>query len=154
MDRTLRVLIIFLAGSFGLALLGVGFAEFFQQRRLLASSHPVQAEIIESSVRCVDASAARAGAYCAAVRFRYRFDGAEYESDRLYPTFIRPGYETSASAAADLAPFPPRASVVAHVDPEDPAHAFLVLRGTSMPLMCIVLGLVIPPVSWLAGRRI
>ncbi len=154
MDRTLRVLIILFAGGFGVALLCVGVTEFFQQRRLLTSAHPVQAEIIDSSVRCIDSSAARPGAYCAAVRFRYRIDGAEYESDRLYPTFIRPGYESPASAAAELAPFPPRANVVAHVDPEDPARAFLVPRGTSMPLMCILLGLVIPPVSWIAGRRI
>lgn len=146
--------------GFGLVLLYVGLTEMAMQRRLLVHSVPVDAVIVQSEVHestsnNTDRKQRRDNSttsYRADVKFRYMVDGAMHESDTIRPTMIVQGHGSKAGAEEELKPFPMGATVQAWVDPKNPDRAFLVKEGWAGPMVFAVLGVLLPPIAWLASR--
>ena len=149
-------------GGFGIVMLYVGVTQYLQQRRLLSSTQTVDAVIIESQVFSstsadTDSRLGRSNStttHRPDVRFRYSVNRAEFESDLLYPTSIVRTFASRDAAAEALAPFPLNARVRAFIDPSQPSKAFLVAERSAAPLVFIVIGVLLPPVTWLVGRWI
>jgi hypothetical protein len=70
------------------------------------------------------------------VRYRYRADGREHESGRIYPG----PWSTTAGDSEELrARFPAGSAATAYVDPDDPARAFLVPFRSFLPYLVALL---------------
>jgi hypothetical protein len=152
----MRVLFLTLFTIFGLVLFGVGAQQYLQQRRLTAHPQRVPATITRSEVVPITSSEqgsrSRVKAYRPEVRFSYVVAGNTYESELLRPTIIGADFASHEEAAAQLAPFPKGASVSAYVNPSLPDKAYLVRETTSGPLVFMLVGLGVPPLTWLVLR--
>ena len=143
-------------------MLYVGITQYFLQRRLLANSVAIDVEIVKSEVfKSVSANTDRrllhnnsTTTYRPELLFRYFYNGREYTSDLLRPTIIVQGSSSAESAAEELKPFPLGAKVKAYLDPGNPAKAYLLREETSAPLVFIIIGLLLPPLSWFVGKFI
>lgn len=148
--------------GFGLVMLYVGLTEWAAQRRALRSAAPVDAEIVWSDVResrslDTDNRPLRDNStttYTPEVKFKYQFAGAWYLSDLLRPTVIVQGHASREGAAEEIRDFPQGARVRAWVDPESPERGFLRAEGSVGPAVFTVLGLLLPPLAWLASRLV
>ncbi|HZW07802.1 MAG TPA: DUF3592 domain-containing protein [Phycisphaerales bacterium] len=157
-----QIIVFAAVGCVGLAFLYIGLTEVVTQRRLLARAVPVRAEIVHSSVResrsaDTDHRLLRDNSttsYTVDVRFRYQVNGSLFESDTIRPTVIVQGHGSRSSAEAEIAPFPVGATVDAWVDPQLPDRAFLVRGSFAGPMVFTILGLLLPPVGWLASRLV
>jgi hypothetical protein len=154
-----RIAIMTVFGGGGLVLLYVGVTQYFQQKRLLANATQVDAEIIASTVFTSRGGGVgdkplqdtRTTTHRPDVRFRYTVHGQAYESDRLRPTIIVRSYASESSAAEELVPFPVGARVRAWVDPSLPDKGFLLADPSSTPVGFMIIGVLLPPVAYLAG---
>ena len=157
-----RIIVVIIFGGFGLVMLYVGVTQLVTQRRLLANAERVDAVIVHSAVfsstsRDHDPSPSRntsTTTHRPDVRFRYRVQGTEYESDLMYPNIIVQTYASRESAADALAPFPVNATVRAYVDPSLPDKAYLIATAGSGPMVFIIVGLLLPPVAWFVGKYV
>lgn len=156
-----RIIVLILFGGLGAVMFTVGLRQHMQERRLLAAARPVPAVITLSQVRTstsadTDRRLLRDNStttHTPEVRFRYEVAGKTYESDMLQPCEIL----TSGSregAAEKLLPFPVGAEVTAYVDPREPHKAFLIPEKSAAPTVFILIGMLLPPVAWLAGKLI
>ena len=151
-----------LFGGFSIMFLYMGATQFLLQRRLLANARPVDAEIIKSEVRTgstsdTDRRVARDNStvtHRPDVLFRYEVDGVSYVSDLLRPNVIVRTYASREAAAVDLAEFPVGARVKALVDARTPDKAFLIAEKGSGPIVFLILGVLLPPLSLLVARII
>ncbi|MCA8897061.1 MAG: DUF3592 domain-containing protein [Amphiplicatus sp.] len=157
-----RLIVYLLFGGMSIMFLYVGATQFFLQRRLMANAKPVEAEILKSEVDMstsadTDRRVGRdnsTNSYSPEVLFRYEIGGVSYESDLLRPNIIVRGYASRDAAAEDLAPFPVGAKVTAYVDETKPDKAFLIAENGSGPIVFLILGLLLPPLSLLVARII
>jgi hypothetical protein len=157
-----RVIVFIIFGGFGLVMLYVGTTQFFQQRRLITYAVKVKAVIIYSAVFTstsadTDNRLGRSNStttHRPDVKFTYDVAGKHYESDLLYPSIIVATYGSRDSAAEELKPFPVGANVEAFVDPSLPDKAFLVKESSIGPIVFILIGVILPPVSWWVGKFI
>jgi hypothetical protein len=155
-----RVIAMVIFGSFSLMMLHVGVGQFVQQRTLTVGAKIVEATITKSEVRMSKSSDTdqRLGrdnsttSYTPEVRFAYEVDGKTHESEMLYPTQIVQGYASEESAAMELRAFPLHARVRAHVHPSHPDKGYLIPQKSYAPAVFIVIGLVLPVVTWLVTR--
>ncbi|MFO0874149.1 MAG: DUF3592 domain-containing protein [Phycisphaerales bacterium] len=92
--------------------------------------------------------------HTADVLFRYELDGRTYESDLLRPSVIVRGFASAEGAMEELRAFPVGARVTAHVDPARPDKAFLIAEKSMGPLVFIIIGLLLPPIAWFAGKLV
>lgn len=149
-------------GGLGFMLLFVGAGQWLQQRRLLSRIVPIEAIITHSAVSSstsanTDRRLLRSNSttsHSPEIRFRYRFGGAEHESDLLRPTAIGVGYAAHDSAAEVIAPYPLGAKVGAFVNPAFPDKAFLIAEKGNGPIVFLVLGVILPPLAWVIGGLI
>ena len=149
-------------GGFGLMMLYVGITQLIQQRRLLGRALPVDAVVTHSAVFSstssnTDTRVLRSNStttHRPDVRFRYRVNGREYESDLLYPTSIVVTYASRDAAAEALAPYPLDAKIRAFANPELPDKAFLIATAGAGPIVFIILGVLLPPLAWIVGALI
>jgi len=120
-----------------LALLAAAVNAFLiaAQERRLATWQPAAAVVTESGERTYRTT--RGGSSRAVrIRYRYRADGREHESDRIYPG----PWSTTAGDSEELrARFPAGSAVTAFVDPDDPARAFLVPFRSFLPYLAVLL---------------
>lgn len=157
-----RIIVFLIFGGFGLVMLYVGATQFFQQRKLLAESERVDAvvtysQVFTSTTSDTDTRLNRSNStttHRPDVNFKYVVAGQEYESDLLYPTIIVQTSASRESAAEELAEFPVGARVRAFVNREHPDKAFLVAQSSSAPLVFIVIGVLLPPLAWFAGKLV
>ena len=149
-------------GGGGLGLLYVGVTQYLLQRRLIANAIAIEVEIVKSEVfKSVSADTDQrldrntsTTSFRPDLRFRYAYDGIEYESDMLQPTIIVQSYASADSAAKDLAPFPVGAKVLAFVNPQHPDKAYLKQEAFAGPVVFMILGMVLPPLAWIVGKYI
>ena len=155
-----RIITFIIFGGFGFVLLYVGVTQYFQQRRLLANAQRVDARIVHSEVFTsksanTDRRLLRDNStttHRPDVKFRYHVGGTEYESDLLHPNIIVTSYASHDAAAEALKPFPLNATVQAFVDPSLPGKAYLISSAGNGPLVFMILGLILPPLSWWVGK--
>jgi hypothetical protein len=155
-----RIIMYLIFGGFSVMMITVGTTQFVRQRRLLAHAEPVDAEIVKSEVfrstsADTDVNPSRSTStttYRPDVTFRYRVNGTQYESDLLYPNILVTTYASHESAAKELAPFPLNAKVRAWVDPSAPDKAFLNAVESKGPLVFVLVGLVLIPVTWFVAK--
>lgn len=148
--------------GFGLMMLYVGLTELTAQRRLMATAEPIDAvitrsEVIRSESSNTDRRLLRNNStvsYTPEVRFEYILAGRIHESDMLRPTIIVQAHASRESAAEELAAFPIGARVKAWVDPADPERGFLIKERSAGPVVFVVLGVLLPPLTWLASRLV
>jgi hypothetical protein len=157
-----RIIVFVIFGGFGLVMLYVGLTQLITQRRLLADAERVDAVIVHSEVFSSTSSdtdprplrSTSTTTHRPDVRFRYRVGGGEYESDLMYPTIIVRTYASREAAAEALAPYPLQATVRAYVDPSLPDKAYLIASAGNGPLVFIIVGLLLPPIAWFAGKYV
>lgn len=155
-----QVIVFIIFGGFGFVMLAVGVVQFFRQRRLLSRAQPVKATILKSEVffsRSADTDSRvlrdnSTTTHRPEVRFRYEVGGQTYESDLLHPNVIVVTHASRESAAGVLAPYPVNAEVLAFVDPSLPHQAFLIAEAGAGPVVFIIIGIILPPVAWFAGK--
>lgn len=149
-------------GGGGLVLLYVGATQYFLQRRLMTNAMAIEVEIIKSEVfKSVSADTDQrlnrsnsTTSFRPEIRFRYTFDGREYESDLLGPTIIVQGYASAENAAKELAPYPLGSRALAFVDPQHPDKAFLKKEELAGPAVFMILGVILPPLAWFVGKYV
>lgn len=159
---TARLIATAVFGGFGLVLFVVGVRNHLQQRRLLRNPRRVEATIVASEVKLLVAADRNPGdgrdtsvnSYRAIVRFRYRLDGVDYESDLLRPSEIVYDTASADGAREQIAAFPTGAVVQAYYQPSHPEKAFLNAEASYGPTVFIVLGLLLGPLVWFVGRWI
>lgn len=157
-----RVITLVLFCAFAAMFLYVGAVQFWQQRRNLAHSERVDAVIVHSAVKSSTTSDTdgRVGfsnsttSHLPEVRFQYTVGGAQYASERLYPSIIGRGYASEAAAAEVLAPFPLQSNVRAYVNAAHPDQAFLIAERSNGPVVFLVLGALLPPLGWFVGKYV
>lgn len=157
-----QIITFLIFGGLGFMLLFVGARQWIQQRRLLARIVPIDVIITHAAVATstsanTDARLLRNNSttsHAPELRFRYRFGGAEHESDLLRPTAIGVGYASRESAAEVIAPYPLNAKVRAFVNPDFPDKAFLIAEKGNGPIVFLVLGVILPPLAWVIGGLI
>ena len=162
MTLAVRAAIMLVFGTFGVVMLWVGVTQYFQQKRLLARASAIEAEIIESRVKSSTSSnmdrrplrSTSTTTHAPVMRFRYTLGGAVYESDMLRPSIIERTYASADDARAELSPFPVGARVTAMVDPSLPERAFLVNEASAAPVVFVIVGLLVPPLAFLAGKLV
>lgn len=155
-----QIIVFLIFGGFGFVMLYVGVTQYFRQRRLLRRAEPVEVTILKSEVfsgKSMDTDD-RLGrdnstiTHRPEVQFCYEVDGQTYESDLLHPNIIVVTYASREEAAKVLAPYPVNTKVQAFVDPRTPAQAYLIAEAGAGPIVFIILGLVLPPLSWFVGK--
>lgn len=154
-----RGIVMLVFGGFGLFMLYMGATQFLQQRILLATAQPVDAEIVVSQVRTSTQSSGSSGSskfrssirtsHAPEIQFSYQFQGVSYQSDMIYPTIIGSAYGSFDSAQEELKPFPAGAHVKAYVSGASPDKTFLKAQPCAGPLVFMIIGLALPPISWL-----
>lgn len=157
-----QAIVYVVVAGFGLVMLYVGLTEWAVQRRALRCAAPVDAEIVwhdvvESRSMDTDNRPLRDNSttsYRPEVKFKYEYGGAWYVSDLLRPTVIVQGYASREGAEAEIRDFPMGARVRAWVDPAAPERGFLTAEWSAGPVVFAVLGLLLPPVGWLASRLV
>ena len=157
-----RIITLIICCGFAAMFLYVGAMQFWQQRRNLARAEPVDALIVHSAVKVSKTrdTDQRVGfsnsttSYLPEVRFKYAVAGAEYTSERLYPSIIERGYGSESEAAEVLAPFPLQAKVRAHVNTAHPDQAFLIAERSNGPIVFLILGMLLPPLGWFVGKYV
>lgn len=157
-----RVVVVLIFGGFGLFMLYVGLTQYMQQRRLLTGAQPVEAEIIESTVKGSKVSTSASSesritstrTYEPVVRFRYSVGREQFESDMLRPTIIVRTYPSAESAREELAAYPVGARVTAHVNADRPDKGFLIPEASVGPLVFMIIGVLLPPIAVVVGRYI
>ena len=157
-----RIITLLLFCAFASMFLYVGAMQFWQQRRNLAHAEPVDALIVHSTVKVSKTrdTDQRVGfsnsttSYSPEVRFRYTVAGAEYESERLYPSIIERGYASESAAAEVLAPYRLETKVRAHVNTAHPEQAFLIAEKSNGPIVFLILGVLLPPLGWVVGKYV
>ena len=157
-----RIITLIICCGFAAMFLYVGAMQFWQQRRNLAHAEPVDALIVHSAVKVSKTrdTDQRVGfsnsttSYLPEVRFQYAVAGAEYTSERLYPSIIERGYASESEAAKVLAPFPLQARVRAHVNTANPDQAFLIAERSNGPVVFLILGMLLPPLGWFVGKYV
>ena len=157
-----RIITLIICCGFAGMFLYVGAMQFWQQRRNLARAEPVDALIVHSAVKVSKTrdTDQRVGfsnsttSYLPEVRFKYAVAGAEYTSERLYPSIIERGYGSESEAAEVLAPFPLQAKVRAHVNAAHPDQAFLIAERSNGPVVFLILGMLLPPLGWFVGKYV
>jgi hypothetical protein len=160
--RVAPMIVYAVVGGFGLVMLYVGLTELVAQRRLMACAVPVRAEILssrvsESTSSNTDRRPLRSNSttsYTSEVRFRYSINGATYESDLLRPTIIVQGHASRSGAEEEISAFRAGATVDAWVDPQTPERGFLIKGASAGPMVFALLGLLLPPLGWLASRLV
>jgi hypothetical protein len=156
----LQAVVYTIIAGFGLVMLYVGLGEAVAQRRALRSAVPVEATVVSSGVRESRSSDTdhrplrdnSTSSFLPEVKFRYAVGGKAYESDLLRPTVIVRGYASREGAAEAVRPFAVGSAVTAWVDPAAPERAFLIRESSVGPVVFIILGLLLPPLGWLASR--
>jgi hypothetical protein len=154
------IIVFVIFGGFGLVMLYVGVTQHLEQKRLLANARPVEVEITRSEVKASTSKGTEGSpgrgttSYAPEVEFRYRVGGVEYTSDRIYPTIISRGYASHDGAAELIRPFRAGTRVKAFVDQTRPEKAFLIAEAGAGPMVFMIVGVLLPPVAWLAGRLI
>lgn len=151
----MRWLFILMFGGLGVMLIYVGVTQYFLQKRIAANARTIQVEIIRSDVtRSVSMDTDRSPtrntsttSWSPNVRFRYVLNGQIRESDMLRPNVIGTGYTSREAAAAEIAPFPLGAKVLAYVDDRHPDQAFLILEKGAGPVVFMLVG----PIGLLAA---
>ena len=121
----------------GLALVAAAVSAFLiaAQERRLATWQPAPAVVTESGERSYRTQKG-GSSRVVRIRYRYRADGREHESDRIYPG----PWSTTAGDSEELrARFPAGSAVTAFVDPDDPARAFLVPFRSFLPYLAVLL---------------
>jgi len=149
-------------GGLGLMMLYVGVTQLIQQRRLRGRALPVDAVVTHSAVFSstssnTDTRVLRSNStttHRPDVRFRYRVNGSEYESDLLYPTSIVVTHASRDAAAGALKPYPLDAKIRALVNPALPDKAFLIATAGAGPIVFLIIGVVLPPLVWIIGGLI
>lgn len=156
----LQAVVYAVIAGFGLVMLYVGLGEAVAQRRALRAAVPVEATVISAGVResrssDTDQRPLRDNStvtYLPEVKFRYALGGKAYESDLLRPTVIVQGSASREAAAEEVRAFVPGEPATAWVDPAAPERAFLIREWSVGPVVFIVLGVLLPPLGWLASR--
>jgi hypothetical protein len=157
------IIVFLIFGGFGLGMLYVGVTQHLEQKRLLASARPVEAEITRSEVHASggsdDASGKRGRGgstitYRPEVEFRYQLAGSTYTSDRIYPTIIARTHATHDRAAEVVRPFVAGTTVKAFVDESQPEKAFLIAESGAGPMVFMILGVALVPLAWAVGRLV
>lgn len=139
-------------GGMGFMLLYVGATQWWLQRRLMRHARPVMARIVRSEVfSSTPSDSDDTITHRPELRFRYQCGGQTWESDLIHPTVIVQGHGSQDAAAQTLADYPLGASVMAFVDPAHPDKGFLKPQASIGPAVFTVLGLLLPPLSWMIG---
>jgi hypothetical protein len=121
----------------GLALLAAAASAVLisAQERRLSTWRPAPAVITESgerTYRTYKGGSSRS----LRIRYRYRADGREYESTRVFPGPLA----TTGGESLELRErFPVGSAVTAFVDPDDPSRAFLVPVRSFLPYLVVLL---------------
>jgi hypothetical protein len=126
----------------GLGMIGVGAYSYVAESASLDNRVAVTGEITDTSVERVPGSRGRE-VYVPTVTFQYRFEGAEYTSDRLYPGTAQPRYEDRSTAESRLSTYAVGERVTAYVDPDAPGQAFLTAARSGQALGAVVVGFVV-----------
>ena len=157
-----RLIVLLVFGGFGLFMLYIGATQFVQQRRLLSTAQPVDAQIVVSHVRTTTESSSSSSTgnfssghrtvHSPEVQFSYEFEGVSYQSDMIYPTIIGTSYGSFDSAQEELKPFPAGSQVKAFVSSAAPDKAFLKPVSGSGPIVFMIIGFVLPPIAWFVGK--
>lgn len=155
-----RIIVLLIFGGFGVYMAGVGITQLFLQRRLLSTSRAVEAEIVESEVEHTKSADTdnrplrdnSTNSYRPVVKFRYSIGERSYVSDMLRPTIIVRSYASKEAAAEELAPFPLGAKVTAFVCDAEPDKAFLIADASVGPMVFMIVGTLLVPISWFVGR--
>lgn len=125
-----------------LALVGYGGYDYVQQSTAIDNAVEVEATVVETSLTEVDSG--RSGInYDATVEFRYRYQGAEYTSDKRFPGSFSKTYNTRSAAESALEPYDGGDTVTAYVDPTAPSEGFLERQTSRGPLHLIAIGSVV-----------
>lgn len=118
--------------------IGYGGYDYIQQSNAIDDAVAVNATVTETDI---EQTGGRRGIdYTADVRFTYEYEGTEYTSDRLFPSTLRPTYDTESKAESVLEPYETNETVTAYVDPSDPANGFLEQRRTDSPFVLSGIG--------------
>ena len=157
-----RIITFVIFGGFGLVMLYVGVTQYFMQRRLMANSQRVDVRITHSEVFTSTSAdtdprmlrSTSTTTHRPDVKFRYSVAGTEYESDLMYPNIIVTAYPSREAAAEALKPFPLNATVSAYVDPSLPGKAYLIQAAGKGPIVFMIIGLILPPIAWWAGKYV
>jgi len=158
--RVMSYIIMAVFCGFSIVMLYVGITQFFVQRELTSDPRRVTVKITKSEVFRSETKDTNHGdlrdtstvSYRPDVQFSYAIDGKTYESDLLYPTIIVRTYASRESAESELKPFPVGASVDAYYGVNRPAQAYLVLEKSAGPIVFIIVGLIVPVVTWLVVK--
>jgi len=108
----------------GLGIVGVGAYSYVADSGTLENRVQITAEVSDVGVEQLQGSRGRES-YVPAVTFQYRFRGASYTSDRIYPGTTQPRYEDRATAQSRASAYAVGERVTAYVDPGAPEQAFL-----------------------------
>ena len=129
----------------GVALLGFGILEVFDQHRKITRYRPVEAEVLAHELQ-------RAGrdTFKPLTEYEYEVDGKTYTSDTVLP-FTDSGARVWAQRILDR--FPVGQAHEAWYDPDDPSQAFLWRQYQIFPYMTVLisLGMVIGSVYTFLG---
>lgn len=156
-----RIIALCIFWGLGAMLLWVGVTQFFLQRQLLRAARPIEVEIVRSEVKTSTTrdTDRRVGfsssttTHTPDILFRYSIDGVVYESDMLHANIIgSSGSESSARDIVEAYPVGTRAD--AFVDPSRPHQAFLRREGSQGPLVFMVVGTLLLPLTWFASKLV
>jgi len=108
----------------GLTLVGYGAVGYVQASTALSDTVEVDAQITETNIEEVTAFRGDT-MYAPAATFEYRYQGATYTSDHVFPAGTTERYRSRETAESLLAEFPAGETVTAYVSPGEPGEAFL-----------------------------
>jgi len=131
-----------------------GGYDYVQQSEAVDDAVTVEATIQEASV--YQSGSRGSSDYHVQIEFTYRFQGAEYTGDQLFPGSISQSYDTRSAAESAIEPYEPGETVTAYVDPADPSEGFLERQTITGPFEFIAiggLGLLVTALNAVGARR-
>ena len=136
----------------GLIIVGLGGHAYLTDSARLDGSVAVTAEVTGVGVEQVEGSRGR-DAYVPVVRFQYRFQGASYTSEKLYPGRSQPQYKDRATARERVSAYTVGESVTAYVDPGAPGEAFLQDRRSGQSAGAVLVGAIVSLIGGVGLRQ-
>jgi Protein of unknown function (DUF3592) len=123
----------------------IGFNEIYKQQQLITNAIAVQATIesshVETSISSSGSGNASRTEYIPIVQYTYTIDNTNHTTHSVWPA--PRAFSTQSEAAAIASQFKPSQIVTAHVDPANPASAYLLLRWSAAPYLAVAIA---PPV--------
>jgi len=129
--------LVLLALVVGVGVAGYGGYDYVQQSSAVDDAVAVETTVVDAEI---SESGGRRPTYRVSVEHTYRYQGAQYTSDRVFPGTTSPTFTVRSDAESVVARYEPSATATAYVDPDAPGRAFLERQTTLAPFRFVGFG--------------